>query len=96
PSNSASSSYSGSSIYSSSAAHSSMYSEEYHVFDPVNEAKNGPKYPMPNPFPMSNSFIKMHKYPVGEIHKQYALAREFVGDMNAAGYQSPFAKGATA
>ncbi|KAJ2446073.1 hypothetical protein GGF42_005799 [Coemansia sp. RSA 2424] len=75
---------------------SAVYSEEYHVFGPVKEGKSGPKYPMPNPFPNTNSFIKMHNYPISEIQKQYDLAREFVGDMNAAGYQSPFAKGATA
>ncbi|KAJ2737751.1 hypothetical protein GGI20_006384 [Coemansia sp. BCRC 34301] len=74
---------------------SAVYSEEYHAFDPVSEGKGGPKYPMPNPFPMTDSFVKMHKYNVGEIRKQYALSREFVRDMNAAGYQSPFAKGAT-
>ncbi|KAJ2874178.1 hypothetical protein GGH93_002620 [Coemansia aciculifera] len=94
PSDSSSSLYS-SSVASSSAAHSAVYSEEYHAFNPVDEAK-GLKYPMPNPFPMTEHFIRMHNYPVSEIHKQYLIAREFVVDMNAAGYQSPFAKGTTA
>ncbi|KAJ2798963.1 hypothetical protein H4S07_005566, partial [Coemansia furcata] len=90
---------SSSSLYSSSvsSSSSSVYSEAYHVFDPSNETEaKGLKYPMPNPFPMTEHFIKMHNYPVSEIHKQYLIAREFVRDMNAAGYQSPFAKGATA
>ncbi|KAJ2010938.1 hypothetical protein IWW57_006780 [Coemansia sp. S610] len=79
-----------------------MYSEEYHAFDPVDDAApqgpadKGLKYPMPNPFPMTAHFIKMHNYPIDQIHKEYLIAREFVKDMNAAGYQSPFAKGATA
>ncbi|KAJ2090723.1 hypothetical protein GGI09_006107 [Coemansia sp. S100] len=90
-----SSAASSSSSSSSSAAYSAVYTEEYHAFDPVDVSK-GLKYPMPNPFPMTEHFVKMHNYPVAEIHKQYLLAREFVVDMNAAGYQSPFAKGATA
>ncbi|KAJ2792013.1 hypothetical protein GGI18_000719 [Coemansia linderi] len=95
-----------SSLYNSSAApsssSSSVYSEEYHAFDPVDDAApqgpadKGLKYPMPNPFPMTAHFIKMHNYPIDQIHKEYLIAREFVKDMNAAGYQSPFAKGATA
>ncbi|KAJ2489202.1 hypothetical protein IWW37_004183 [Coemansia sp. RSA 2050] len=93
-----------SSLYNSSAApsSSSVYSEEYHAFDPVDESApqdpvaKGLKYPMPNPFPMTAHFIKMHNYPADQIHKEYLIAREFVQDMNAAGYQSPFAKGAAA
>ncbi|KAJ2908884.1 hypothetical protein GGI21_002437 [Coemansia aciculifera] len=73
-----------------------VYSEEYHAFDLASDAKGGPKYPMPYSSPMTDSFIKMHNYPMSEIRKQRALALEFVRDMNAAGYQSPFAKGATA
>ncbi|KAJ2884448.1 hypothetical protein H4R27_002087 [Coemansia aciculifera] len=91
---SSSGSYTGSPLPSDSS--SSLYSSsEYHAFNPVDEAK-GLKYPMPNPFPMTEHFIRMHNYPVSEIHKQYLIAREFVVDMNAAGYQSPFAKGTTA
>ncbi|KAJ2001595.1 hypothetical protein GGI04_000705 [Coemansia thaxteri] len=79
-----------------------LYSEDYHVFELDDESGSlgldgeGPKYPMPNPFPMPPSWVKMHGYPPDEVHKQYTIARDFVSDMNAAGYQSPFAKGASA
>ncbi|KAJ2900135.1 hypothetical protein IWW38_000675 [Coemansia aciculifera] len=81
---------------SNSASSSAVYSSVYHEFDSASVPQGSPKYPMPNPFPMAESFIKMHNYPASEISKMYAIAQEFVHDMNAAGYQSPFAKGASA
>ncbi|KAJ2790562.1 hypothetical protein H4R20_006994, partial [Coemansia guatemalensis] len=86
----------GSGEYDSSAAEE--YTADYQIFDssPDTSGIDGsePKYPMPNPFPFTRGFIQMHRYSVADIKKHYALAMEFVGDMNSNNYQSPFAKGA--
>ncbi|KAJ2615330.1 hypothetical protein H4S08_001294 [Coemansia sp. RSA 1365] len=87
----------GSGEYDSSAAEE-YSADDYHIFSssPAASGIDGSelKYPMPNPFPFSRGFIQMHKYSVEDIKKHYALAMEFVGDMNSNSYQSPFAKGA--
>ncbi|KAJ1728194.1 hypothetical protein LPJ61_004167, partial [Coemansia biformis] len=67
------------------------YEESYEPLDPN---VDGPKYPMMNPFPFTRNYIMMHGYSVDEVKQHYALAKQFVADMNAAKYQSPFAKGA--
>ncbi|KAJ2386044.1 hypothetical protein H4S02_004041 [Coemansia sp. RSA 2611] len=82
------------------ASEAENYSQSYQIFDLGSKPDTsgldgeGPKYPMPNPFPFTPGFIQMHGYSVKEIKAHYALATEFVGDMNADNYQSPYAKGA--
>ncbi|KAJ2527549.1 hypothetical protein GGH20_003021, partial [Coemansia sp. RSA 1937] len=79
---------------------SADYSVNYQIFDvSANPDVSGldgvgPTYLMPNPFPFTRGFIQMHGYSINELKQHYALAQQFVGDMNAAGYQSPYAKGA--
>ncbi|KAJ2162096.1 hypothetical protein GGF46_000971 [Coemansia sp. RSA 552] len=88
----------GSDTYDAIAADN--YNESYRIFDTTaNPAAaglegDGPKYLMPMPFPFSSGFIKMHGYSVDQIKNHYALAKEFVGDLNTDNYQSPYAKGA--
>ncbi|KAJ2724587.1 hypothetical protein GGI07_001840 [Coemansia sp. Benny D115] len=75
----------------------SLYSEDYKMFDTDENPDYGldgvgPKYPMPNPFPLTPAWVKMHNMSPEEIHQHYQQARDFVADMNLSGYQSPFAK----
>ncbi|KAJ1955982.1 hypothetical protein GGI12_005430 [Dipsacomyces acuminosporus] len=87
---------SASDIYrSTEEAH--IYSQEYkayeeHKSDPSYGLDNQVKYAMPIPAPMTPGWIAMHKFDPKEIQKHYQLAKEFVRELNAAGYQSPFAK----
>ncbi|KAJ1772685.1 hypothetical protein IW140_002616 [Coemansia sp. RSA 1813] len=76
-------------------AEAETYSVDYVAYDLSDDSGldgAGPKYPMPVPAPYSIGFIKMHGYSVNEISQNYALAKQFVADMNAAKYQSPYAK----
>ncbi|KAJ2233414.1 hypothetical protein IWW45_004198 [Coemansia sp. RSA 485] len=78
-----------------------IYSEAYQMYDTEENPDAygidgvGPKYPMPNPFPLSAHWVQMHKLSPEEIHEHYAQAKEFVKDLNGAGYQSPYAKPST-
>ncbi|KAJ2342025.1 hypothetical protein GGF43_006031, partial [Coemansia sp. RSA 2618] len=77
------------------------YSASYKIFDVSNDPSTGGidgtglKYLMPNPFPFTLGFIKMHGYSISELKQHYSMAIQFVGDMNTAGYQSAYAKGLT-
>lgn len=83
---------------------SQLYGSLYQIFDSIANITDaaisgldnlvGPKYPMPNPYPMPAMWVNMHGFSPKEVREQYDLAKEFVNEMNAAGYQSPFAKGA--
>ncbi|KAJ1812510.1 hypothetical protein LPJ56_003843, partial [Coemansia sp. RSA 2599] len=60
-----------------------IYSEVYHVYDTDENPDAygidgvGPKYPMPNPFPLTSNWVKMHNLSPEEIHEHYAQAKEF-------------------
>ncbi|KAJ2380587.1 hypothetical protein GGI05_006260, partial [Coemansia sp. RSA 2603] len=89
----------GSGILNENESTEGDYSQSYQMFD-VDENPDaygidgsGPKYPMPNPFPMSAQWVKMHHLSPDVVREHYSQATEFVTDMNSAGYQSPFAKG---
>ncbi|KAJ1901596.1 hypothetical protein LPJ66_000681 [Kickxella alabastrina] len=82
-----------------SVQESAVYSEAYVAFDYEENPDIygidgvGIKYPMPNPFPLTPQWVAMHNLSPEVIHENYQQAKEFVRDMNVAGYQSPFAKG---
>ncbi|KAI7826311.1 hypothetical protein BX661DRAFT_171591 [Kickxella alabastrina] len=83
----------------SSVQESAVYSEAYVAFDYEENPDIygidgvGIKYPMPNPFPLTPQWVAMHNLSPEVIHENYQQAKDFVRDMNVAGYQSPFAKG---
>ncbi|KAJ1725702.1 hypothetical protein LPJ53_000181 [Coemansia erecta] len=91
----------GSGILNENQSTEGEYSQSYQMFDADENPDaygidgSGPKYPMPNPFPLTAQWVKMHHLSPDVIREHYSQATEFVTDLNSAGYQSPFAKGAT-